>query len=97
MAPVVQVTRTMMLSRSNGLTTNISYQIGISNVMSVQCWNSYAGVFNRQVTVIVSNEFSMAITNNFGALPDYFPPAGLPPQITGQYIDQHCKLGTRVC
>jgi hypothetical protein len=75
MAPVVQVTRAMLESRSNGvLQTNISYQIGISNVMSVQCWNSYAGIFNRQVTVIVSNDFSGVLTNNFGGLPGAFAP-----------------------
>ena len=75
MAPVVQITRQLQLVRTGTtLQTNVSYVIGVSNVMGVQCWNSSTNFQGRQVNIYFTNEFSMLVTNNFGAVPLSYPP-----------------------
>ena len=85
MAPVVQITRAMQLVRTGTtLQTNISYVIGVSNVMGVQCWNSGTNFLQgRTVNIWFTNEFSMLITNNFGAPPSYYPASGIPQTVGG--------------
>jgi hypothetical protein len=42
--------------------------------MGVQCWNSYTNPILRPVNVFFTNDFSMLITNNFGAPQALFTP-----------------------
>ncbi len=70
MVPVVQVTRSIQLIKPTltaqlsdpGWQTNISYQIGISNVFAASCWNSYLSTFsNSTVLVYATNEMTMTL------------------------------------
>jgi hypothetical protein len=75
MAPVVQITRYIQIRRTSpnapqsSWLTNVAYEIGISNVMAVQCWNSYTNFYGRPVNIYVTNDFSLLLTNNFNAQP----------------------------
>jgi hypothetical protein len=42
------------------------YVVGISNVFSVELWNSYTSTYPRDVSIYVTNELTMKLTNNWG-------------------------------
>jgi hypothetical protein len=71
MQPVFQVTRKLEIRRrslsapQSRWTTNLMYVVGVSNYVGAEAWNSYRTNLNRAVDVIVANEMSMALTNNF--------------------------------
>ena len=69
-APITQITRKMeMLKPSLSAPvnqTNVQYIIGISNLMAVECWNSYLSNYNRGITIYVTNEITMVLTNELG-------------------------------
>jgi len=68
-APITQISRKMQLVRQVAggpiIQTNVQYIIGISNVMAVECWNSYISNYSRALTVYVTNEITMVLTNEF--------------------------------
>ena len=73
MSPVVQLTRAFQLYWTNGiLHTNVAYQIGVSNVVGAQCWNSYMNSLNSGyssgISIFVTNDFSMLVTNSYNGL-----------------------------
>ncbi|MDB6020412.1 MAG: hypothetical protein JWQ04_269 [Pedosphaera sp.] len=69
-APITQLTRKIQLIKSvvgGPVTqTNIQYIIGISNLMAVECWNSYLSNYSRRMSIYVTNELTMALTNELG-------------------------------
>ena len=67
--PVVQVNRLIELVKpalnaslkAPGWQTNISYQIGISNMFGASCWNSYMTNYGRGVSIYATNEMTMTL------------------------------------
>ncbi len=47
-------------------TTNQMYLIGVSNLIGVDDWNSYVSSYNNQVTVVMQDSLSLALTNDAG-------------------------------
>jgi hypothetical protein len=67
-----QITRKLLITR---LTTNtppsqfkyfMQYNLGVSNVVGVEAWNSYSNNYSRPVDIYVTNYMSMALTNDYG-------------------------------
>ncbi len=46
--------------------TNIQYTVGISNVVGVEAWNSYAANIGRPVHLITDDDLTMVLTNETG-------------------------------
>ena len=42
------------------------FEIGISNILGVEAWNSYNTNFNRAVDIYVTADLSMTLTNQYG-------------------------------
>jgi hypothetical protein len=65
----VQVTRRLQFHRPDGSTTasvneiDQMYVVGISNVLGVEAWNSYAANFSRAVQMVVWPDISVILTN----------------------------------
>jgi hypothetical protein len=47
--------------------TNQLYDFSISNMLGIDCWNSYSNTYAGPVYVTVNDTLSMAITNSYGA------------------------------
>lgn len=45
-------------------TTNQLYTVGLSNILGVDFWNSYASNYDGQVTIVVRDTFSVQLTND---------------------------------
>ncbi len=66
MASVAQTTRKVQIV-FNSL-TNLQYIIGISNVLGVEAWNSYATNYTRSVSLVGVAQMGVTLTNEFGEL-----------------------------
>jgi hypothetical protein len=79
MQTVFQVTRRLEISRSAAsaakdilpskdptCVTNMSYVVGLSNLLGVELWNSYVTNYGRQVQVLVACDLSMTLSNDLG-------------------------------
>jgi hypothetical protein len=65
----LQVSRKLELRRLSGrlFLTNQMYVLSLSNIFGVEAWNSYArAMSNRPLQLVVSNRFSVALTNIVG-------------------------------
>ena len=73
----VQVTRRLEVVRNNAAETPVfhqSYEIGVTNFIAMEAWNSYTQAFPRALQMIVTNTAWLALTN---ANPPYrFPVNG---------------------
>jgi hypothetical protein len=71
MAAISQITRRMQITKTTSTkpadwTYAVQYVVGISNAFGVELWNSYTSSYPRDVTIYVTNEMSMLITNDMG-------------------------------
>jgi len=80
MQTIVQATRKMQIQRSSIPTdihsttfrTNQLIAFSIHNFLNADCWNSYSNAYSHPVNIIANDTISMVVTNNVGALPNYF-------------------------
>lgn len=81
MQTVFQITRKLEITRPRidsprtDYRTNMMYLVSLTNVVGVEAWNSYRTNWPRDVELIVANDLSMALTNDFW-------PAGLRTNLT---------------
>ena len=74
MAAVVQLTRRMQIKKDSPADTytkwhyRTQYGIAISNLFAVELWNSYSNRFPRAVSIMVTNELTMVLTNDLGIM-----------------------------
>jgi hypothetical protein len=80
MDSVVTITRKMQVTRSSvapGLSTtatNLAYVFSVSNAIGVEYWNSYTNSYNSPVQVVVNDNLTLNLTNEFGfAYPVSYP------------------------
>lgn len=70
MQSVSQITRKLTIHRptltapKSQWTTNITYLLGISNVLGVEAWNSYSANYTRPVDIYVTDYLTMGLTTN---------------------------------
>jgi hypothetical protein len=57
--------------------TNILYLVAITNVLGVECWNSYTQSYPRSLELQVSAQIRMVLTNQLGVV--LWPRPNLPP------------------
>jgi hypothetical protein len=77
MQDVVQITRKLQIRRSKIPTTSISdfmytnqlYIFSISNSIGMDCWNSYGNWYTNQVQIVVRDNLSMMLTNDWPGAP----------------------------
>jgi hypothetical protein len=64
----VQVSRKLEVIRVGATTfrTNQMYVVGVSNIFGVEAWNSYTQAFGRNIQILVTNRYSMALSNVVG-------------------------------
>ncbi|MDB6018822.1 MAG: hypothetical protein JWR19_3311 [Pedosphaera sp.] len=74
MESITQITRRLQIDKHtldtprSGWTTNQLYVIGISNVVGAEAWNSYVAAYPRNVEIFVTNNLTMVLTNEYGAI-----------------------------
>jgi hypothetical protein len=56
--------RPSVISAKNTWTTNISYILGISNVVGIEAWNSYSNSYTRPLDLYVTDYLTMAMSTN---------------------------------
>jgi hypothetical protein len=72
MQSVFQITRKLQVHRDtvssprSSFRTNEMFVIGISNVIGGEVWNSYRSNYTHPVDIIVADDMSIALTNEFG-------------------------------
>jgi hypothetical protein len=64
----VQIVKPSIGSSPPTWVTNIQYIVGISNVLGVEAWNSYAATYSRAIDIIGVDYLSMMLTNEYGVL-----------------------------
>lgn len=62
----LQFTRSTINSSGRIYTTNQMYIMGVSNILGVEFWNSYAAAFTNPVTIVAQDTLSFALTNDAG-------------------------------
>ena len=76
---VFQVTRKLQLTRqttadpSSTFKINEMFNCSVSNLLGVECWNSYATNFSRPTTIWISDHILMSLTNDQTTAP-LWPP-----------------------
>jgi hypothetical protein len=75
MAAVVKLTRRMQIQKPTAYDSvpshwdyRTQYSINISNLFAVEMWNSYSNPFPRAVSIMVTNELTMVLTNDLGVM-----------------------------
>lgn len=74
MQNVVQITRKLQIARSKIPTTSVSdflytnqmYVFNISNLIGINCWNSYSNSYPNPVQIVVNDNLSMMLTSDAG-------------------------------
>ncbi len=61
---LLQFNRNTTASSGRTYTTNQMYVIGVSNILGVEDWNSYASNYNNAVTVVARNVFTVGLSND---------------------------------
>ncbi len=61
MASVSQLTRKIQVVYNSQ--TNVQYSLGISNVMAIEAWNSYAGTYSRGVSLVGVAALGISLSN----------------------------------
>ena len=67
----LEITRSMDNPKSATYSTNQAYIIGVSNEVGITFWNSYSNAYPRLLTVVVSDNLHMVLTNNYYRWPFY--------------------------
>jgi hypothetical protein len=84
---VVGITRKLQMSRPS---TNVYYwqnpspytisqqlTLGITNLLGVECWNSYQADYTNQITIYASDASTAVLTNDEGTMPAMPPGSGI--------------------
>jgi len=72
MQSVFQITRKLQIHRDSLAApratwqTNQMYILGLSNVLGVEVWNSYRSNYTRPVDILVADDLTLALTNDYG-------------------------------
>jgi hypothetical protein len=70
----MQVTRSDLTSTATMVATNVAYVFSISNSIGVEFWDSYTNDYTNTLVVVVNDNLTMNLTNEFGfSQVSYFP------------------------